>query len=322
MQGNYSILLIGDGTQPVRRFDVPRRRIRQALRGAAVAAAVLAVASVDYVRVRLDHGELAQLRQENAAQRERIAAFDATLGEVETKLEELSEFERKVRIIANLPGSAGAGGALVTEVGPGEGGDLAAGEPALELPDETEAAPEPEPEEAAPAPPGERFGALRRDAERLGLVADARGASLAELVEQLESKRHKLASSPSIWPAKGWLTSRFGPRTSPFTGRRQFHSGIDIAGQRGTDVMATARGKVVFAGRQGAMGRTVVIDHGFGVRTIYGHAEEILVSRGQEVERGERIAALGSSGRSTGPHVHYTVEVDGKARNPLDYIFD
>jgi len=158
--------------------------------------------------------------------------------------------------------------------------------------------------------------------ERLGLVADARALSLKELVDQLQDKHHRLASSPAIWPAKGWLTSHFGPRISPFTGRRQFHAGIDIAGARGTQVVAPARGRVEFVGTKGPLGNLVLIDHGFGIRTQYGHNDKLLVKRGEVVERGQSIALVGNSGRSTGPHLHYTVEVNGKAVDPIDYIFD
>ena len=168
----------------------------------------------------------------------------------------------------------------------------------------------------------ERISGLQREIGGLKRVAGTQGDSLEELVGQLEAKHKRLASSPAIWPTKGWLTSRFGPRISPFTGRRQFHSGIDIAGQRGTDVVAPASGVVKYAGKRGPLGNTLIIDHGFGVRTHYGHNDALLVKRGQSVERGQVIAAMGSSGRSTGPHLHYSVEVKGKAQNPLDYIFD
>jgi murein DD-endopeptidase MepM/ murein hydrolase activator NlpD len=163
---------------------------------------------------------------------------------------------------------------------------------------------------------------LRQEMKRLGHVAEQRQLSLVELVGQLEDKHQKLASSPAVWPTKGWLTSRFGTRISPFTGRRQFHAGIDVAGERGTPVLATADGKVVFAGSKGPLGRAVIVDHGHAIRTHYGHNDELFVKRGDKVERGQKIASLGSTGRSTGPHLHYTVEVRGKAVNPLDYIFD
>ncbi len=154
------------------------------------------------------------------------------------------------------------------------------------------------------------------------MSADLRTSAMEELVIQLEDKHTRLTSMPSIWPTRGWLTSRFGPRISPFTGRRQHHAGIDIAAASGADIVAAASGRVVFVGRKGPLGNSVVVDHGFGVRTIYGHAKELFVKAGDELDRGAKVASVGSSGRSTGPHVHYVVEVDGKAKNPLDYIFD
>ena len=152
--------------------------------------------------------------------------------------------------------------------------------------------------------------------------ASTRADSLDVLLKQLADKRQRLISMPSIWPAKGWLTSRYGARVSPFTGKRQMHAGIDIAAASGTSIYAPARGRVTFSGRKGPLGNTVVLDHGFGVKTVYGHTKEIHVSTGETVERGQEIAAIGSTGRSTGPHLHYVVEVDGKTADPLNYIFD
>ena len=320
----YSLIVITDETAPIRRYDVEKRVMRRWLwAGGALIVALIGVMA-DYVRVRLDQVELTQLRVETAQQREQISTFEDTLGGVESNLQRLREFERKVRIIANLPGSAGSGGEEISAVTLEAAGDLGQGGAPL---DDLQQAPD-----SLDAPPdrvrddkedGEaQVGVLRRDAERLGIVAEARSLSLAALIDELESKRKHLESTPAIWPTKGWLTSRFGYRVSPFTGARQFHSGIDIAGGKGTAIVAPARGKVTFSGKRGPMGNSLIIDHGFGVRTLYGHADDLLVERGAEVERGMEIATLGSSGRSTGPHLHYVVEVDGKAKNPLDYIFD
>jgi hypothetical protein len=340
----YSLIVVTDETAPIRRFDFRKDLVRRAIWGAAVAACVVVIGLVDYVRVRIDHVELGALRVETSQQQARIDSFDETLSEVEAKLVRLRDFERKVRIIANLPGSVATGGEEVTAIGSSVGGDLEAamkGAGAVRVSDdETEGDEDAEPEDGAarpeaPEPPvpaaaeeapgtphADRVSVLREDAERLGGVAGARELSLIDLLEKLEGKRHRLASTPAIWPTKGWLTSRFGNRISPFTSGRQFHAGIDIAGALGTDVIAPARGRVAFAGTRGPLGRTVVIDHGFGVRTIYGHVNETFVKRGHEVERGQVVASLGNSGRSTGPHLHYVVEVKGKTVNPLDYIFD
>jgi murein DD-endopeptidase MepM/ murein hydrolase activator NlpD len=169
---------------------------------------------------------------------------------------------------------------------------------------------------------GKHVSLLKEAAETLGVVAEGQSASLADLVTALEGKHEFLASSPSIWPARGWLTSRYGYRVSPFTGKPQFHAGLDIAGAAGTPVIAPARGRVVFVGKRGPLGNSIVIDHGHGVRTQYGHNDDLRVKLGQRVERGDVIATLGSSGRSTGPHLHYVVEVHGKTKDPLDFIFD
>ena len=329
MEQRYSLILVSDETSPIRRFDVRRSVVRRGLWGAGIVAVLLLGLFADYVWVRLEHRELEVLRAQNALQSAKIASFDETVSGVESTLARMRELERKVRIIANLPGSAASGGADITAVGASEGGDIDAaqrgdggptptGEEALPTP-----ARAPRPTLRAPNMPGDgRVSLLRREAERLGYVAKERVLSLKELVDQLEDKHQRLATSPAVWPAQGWLTSRFGTRISPFTGRRQFHAGIDIAGAPGTDVVATARGKVIFAGSKGPLGQTVILDHGYGVRTHYGHNKDVRVSRGDRVERGSVVASLGSTGRSTGPHLHYTVEVKGKAVNPLDYIFD
>lgn len=165
-------------------------------------------------------------------------------------------------------------------------------------------------------------GQLAAQAERLASELIARERSLDELLERLEGKSAQLASTPSIWPTSGWVTSSYGYRTSPFTGRRQFHSGIDIAANFGTPVVAPATGRVVFAGRKGAMGNMVEIDHGYGIHSIYGHLAEFFVKKGEFVERGQRIAAVGSTGRSTGPHLHYSVRLNRKHVNPANYIID
>jgi biotin carboxyl carrier protein len=326
---HYSLIVVGDELSPIRRFDLPKAKLRRALQAGVVLAVLLLVGLVDYVRVRIDHLELDHLRVETAQQRAQIEQFDAVLSGVQKRLSELQEFERKVRIIANLPGAAGTGGADVVEVGPSTDGDLQTPRGGDELPPQVDgAAPvespgvEPPPPADTAATPAEHVSALRDEASRLGEIASHRAASLEELVEALESKSDRLASSPSIWPAKGWLTSRFGMRISPFTGRPQFHAGLDIAGAAGTQIVAPARGTVAFAGKRGPLGNSLTIDHGYGVRTIYGHTKEILVKRGQRVERGQVIATMGNTGRSTGPHLHYVVEINGKDKNPLDYIFD
>ena len=131
------------------------------------------------------------------------------------------------------------------------------------------------------------------------------------------------AATPSIWPVKGPVSSRFGPRISPFTGKRAFHAGLDISGPRGKTVRAPAKGKVVEAAYDTKIGNFIRINHRYGVETIYGHLSKILVRSGQQVKRGDVLGLIGSTGRySTGPHLHYQIAVHDKVVDPLQYILD
>ncbi len=145
-------------------------------------------------------------------------------------------------------------------------------------------------------------------------------ASWQEIQSFLAGQRRLLSATPSIWPATGHLTSHFGYRLSPFTQVSDFHQAIDIANERGTPIRATAGGTVMFAGWMGGYGRLVMLNHGYGYSTRYGHCSRILVQPGQRVARGEVVAYMGSSGSSTGDHVHYEVWSKGKPYNPLRYI--
>jgi len=325
----YTLIWVKDRHARPQQISLPKTRVKQAAIALAVACVLVLGAVWDYWRLRADNAELAGLRVEAMAQREQISIFTNRLAHVDAELERVVDLERKVRIIANLPGAAGVGGEDLVELVPNQEGLVAppAGVPID--PEAIEAGAHTGQGGGEPLPGDELSGAGVRLLETLGgravdLAGGAgqRADSLESLLGQLEEKREHLASMPSIWPSRGWLTSRFGARISPFTGRRQNHSGIDIAAADGTPIVAPARGRVTFVGRKGPLGNALVLDHGFGVKTVYGHTKKIHVRSGETVERGQEIAAIGSSGRSTGPHLHYVVEVRGKARNPLDYIFD
>lgn len=125
---------------------------------------------------------------------------------------------------------------------------------------------------------------------------------------------------PTLWPTNGRLTDKFGYRSDPFTRRRKFHAGIDIGANYGAKIRAAASGKVIFSEYTSGTGRTVKISHARGITTVYGHASSILVEKGQTVEKGDVIAKVGSSGRSTGPHLHFEVLLYGTAVDPLKYL--
>lgn len=268
--------------------------------------------------------ELVYLRAVNRQQRDQIVALTRQAGELAAELQELQELEHHVRSalgmeaaqgdqgpatqvrVANVPaGQALGAGLLDTAALFGVGG--------AEASDVTPAALQSDP----------ALADLRQVAQTLFAVRVA----LPQQRDELEDVRSALAeeqarreATPSIWPTRGLVTSGFGRRRSPFGWGMQFHGGLDIAAPRGAPVVATAGGRVVFAGWDGAFGNTVVVDHGYGYRTLYAHNAYITVRVGDPVRRGQVIAYVGSTGRSTGPHLHYEVHVNGRRVNPWNYL--
>ncbi len=158
-------------------------------------------------------------------------------------------------------------------------------------------------------------------AEALEKEIKLREKSLSELAEYLEDRKSLFMATPSIWPARGFITSEFGWRRDPLTGANEYHEGIDIAGAYGGQVRATAEGVVIESGNDAGYGKVVVIDHGYGIVTRYAHLSRSFVVVGQKVKKGSVIGAIGNSGKSTGPHVHYEVRIDGVPVNPVKYLF-
>jgi len=161
---------------------------------------------------------------------------------------------------------------------------------------------------------------MHQELTQLKGAASKQEASIQMLIEYFEDKRSLYASTPSVWPVRGWVTSHFGVRTSPFSGIQKFHEGMDIAAQTGTPVMAPADGVVVKAGFGTGYGNLVEISHGYGMKTIYGHNSRLNVKAGQRVKRGDVISYVGDTGSSTGPHLHYEVKVNGLPINPGKYL--
>lgn len=133
-------------------------------------------------------------------------------------------------------------------------------------------------------------------------------------------QRSLMASQPTTWPVRGWVTSRFGLRSSPFWEGVTFHQGLDIANEENISIKAPADGVVIFSGWQGTYGRLIVIDHGYGFSTRFGHLNRVLVNTNQRIKRGQVIAFLGNTGRSTAPHLHFEIRVNGVPVNPMKYL--
>ena len=161
--------------------------------------------------------------------------------------------------------------------------------------------------------PEDTFGLLRGLLESL--------ESRLQVVRRNVERRNALAdATPSVWPAHGWISSTVGPRRDPLTGGADYHNGLDIAGDRGQPVYATASGTVEHVGYQGAYGNLVTIDHGFGLESRYGHLLNFAVQKGAKVKKGDVIGHVGATGRATGYHLHYEVYANGRLLNPLQLL--
>ena len=244
--------------------------------------------------------KISDQKNEIKSQRKQIQNFAETITELKTQVKNLCIFENRVRLIADIGQSTDSG-----LIGIG-------GIPNTDLDYNLE--------------PEVKHNNLIREmheqVKQTNLAVIKQTQDFEELIKELHKKKNILASTPSVKPVNGWISSRFGYRKSPFTGLTEFHSGLDIANKKGTKILATANGKVSYAGQKLLIGNLVTIDHGHGIVTKFGHLNKILVKFGQNVKRGDVIGLMGNTGRSTGPHVHYEVRINGAPVNPVKYILN
>ncbi len=240
-------------------------------------------------------------QHEIESQRKQIQLFANEINSLKSEVVDLNEFETKIRIIANIEKSADQGNVF------GVGGST------------------PEDLNTNIDIRKKHSGLLREmheQVEGLSLATGKQKDGFESLLQYLENQRNVLASTPAICPTRGWITSRFGYRTSPFTGLKEFHKGLDIATRKGAAVIASADGTVTFVGKKGFLGKVVVLDHGHGIVTRYAHLEKALVKSGGLVTRGDKIGQVGMTGRTTGSHLHYDVRINGVQVNPEKYIIN
>jgi murein DD-endopeptidase MepM/ murein hydrolase activator NlpD len=285
----FTILVIPEGSHQVRRFGVRLSALKRIAAAAVVLALGLAGLITDYVLTNLDQNELERLQVENLSQREELHRLVVKLEDLRQEIVVLAQNDAKVRVMAKL--SAPKSDSMVGVGGPATQEDV-----------------------------NREFSVIQQRIDEVRRQIDLRRESQEEIQGILNDQRSLLAAKPGGWPVKGWLTSSFGMRRDPFNGRRKMHEGLDIAARTGTSVTATADGIVSSVKTEPGYGKVVILDHGYGYRTIYGHNSRYYVKVGQRVRRGERIAAVGNTGRSTGSHVHYEIRLNGVPVNPRKYL--
>ena len=295
----FTVIVVSDHSQAVRKFHLPYRWLAW---GAFLVGAVALVGFVTvghYFSLLGFGSENRALKEENSQLRSQVLLVQEKVAHISATLDRVERFDAKLRT-------------AVTQLQDPER-NLAIGP--VGRPDE--------PAIPGPAPAAqENLSALPARLQTLQTEASRQEGSLRELQEYFDDQKSLLASTPSLWPARGWVTSDFGVRLDPYTAERMMHRGLDIATANGQGVAAPSDGTVVFAGTEGGYGKVLVIDHGYGVKTRYGHLSEIFVKLGDRVKRGARVAAVGNTGRSTGPHLHYEVRVNGIPENPRKFILE
>jgi murein DD-endopeptidase MepM/ murein hydrolase activator NlpD len=299
---SYTLMVIPSAHSRVRKIVVRERFLKGVVAGAGIFALLLALVLIDYARSRGRVAELAQLRAEAAAQRVKAEQVAQGLVDLENGMSRLRKFEARLRTAFDLDRDyynqetlLGIGGGETSLADMVSGLDVRQADLAAQV---------------------------DRDLERMKSRIEAQEEGFSELVSFLEDRRSLLASTPSIMPVRGWVTSGFRRRNDPFTQNMVWHRGLDISTAMGTPVLAPADGVVTYVGRKVDFGNIVSLDHGYGYVTRYGHNSRILVRSGQQVRRGQVIALVGSTGKSTGPHLHYEVVRNGVPVNPQDYVIN
>jgi biotin carboxyl carrier protein len=265
--------------------------------------------------------ELRILREEAATLREQTASFSTSLEDLKRRMLSMKEVNQRLRIMLGIEDQrpadmmSGKGGSEV----PMDGGQPIQGVPPVAQPVGVQ---DPPPSEAVSNGERSLTEKIQQDIAWLERHSAVEERMLEELIEAAKDKSARWAATPSIWPVRGWVTSGFGARISPFTNQLAMHDGLDIGAAPNTPVQAPASGHVTSAGFDAKMGNVVLIDHGYGIETEYGHLAKILVRQGQKVKRGDLVALVGSTGLSTGPHLHYMIKIKGQTVNPHNYILD
>ncbi len=314
MRKRISILIVDHSRSAYRRVTTSRLQLSLLVALAVASATAVTLAAYDYLHLRKTVPYTRSLEAKIADQdiriRTRLAEMqkqreqlDLIVSEVQrlrAKLLALNELESKIRSVAG-------GGASEHVNEKGVGGPL---------PEDID------PQGAMAEPKGDTLQAIHYQLRLLEETSSVQQKQLQAVVEYLARHRKLFDRTPSLRPCRGRVTAGYGYRRSPFNNRREIHKGMDIAGRRGTPIVATADGVVSFVGRRRDFGRVIEIDHGRGLMTRYAHCQKIIKKLGSRVKRGETIALMGNSGRSTGPHLHYEVRLNGIPLDPSKFILE
>ena len=334
-----TFLMVSNRKGTTRKIVISAAWLKSMLALLIVGGVITSACVVDYVGLLAQSVENKRLRAENSQLKQQFQIVEGKLNALETGLERVKSFVTKLKLITNIETEDRSlklaigplprmGQSVESEIGQAQSaGREPAAIPSVGSDSDEDAAffqkPPADEAQGELTVEGQRdYGSLAVRIDQAVAETSIREQGILELWEGLSERQSLMSATPSIKPARGWFTSRFGYRISPFTGRPVMHNGVDIAASPGSPIYAPADGIVSFAGYDAGYGKLVSIDNGYGVTTRFGHTSQIFVEVGQRVHRRDVIAAVGSTGRSTGPHCHYEVRVNGVPVDPMNYILD
>jgi murein DD-endopeptidase MepM/ murein hydrolase activator NlpD len=297
MSDHFTLMIIPNRKSGVKKISVPKTFIRNIIIASVVVILVALYVIYDYASIKRDRAELARLRAQTKEQSQQFQDLAMRIDEFSSRMEELRQTDKKIRVLAyetskdkKLP--LGIGGSdheiKIKDLLNQDHDKLITG--------------------------------MHKGIEKLNADAKDREKSFDELLAFLHEQKSILASTPSIWPVTGWITSEFGIRQSPFSSGLEFHKGVDISTRFGKEVVAPADGLVVTSAFDSSDGNYIKIDHGHGLATGFAHLSKMAVKQGVRVKKGQIIGYVGDTGRSTGTHLHYAVFVNNIPVNPKRYL--
>lgn len=297
MSDHFTLMIIPNRKSGVKKISVPKVFIRNVLIGLFVIVLITLYVVYDYASIKRDRAELARLRAQAKEQSQQLHDLGMKVDEFADRMEELRQVDKKIRVLAY-------------ETGRGKKLELGIGGPDNEN----------RIKDLLNKDHDKIVDGIRKGIDKLNEDATEREKSFNELLVFLHEQKSILASTPSLWPVTGWVTSDFGARQSPFRRGVEFHKGIDISTRFGKEIVAPADGLVVSSGYESQDGNFIKIDHGHGFSTAFLHLSRMAVKQGVRVKKGQIIGYVGDTGRSTGSHLHYSVFVNNVPVNPRRYL--
>lgn len=311
----FTIVIIPDDARGTKQVTVPRLTLRLFSIFGILLSAGVGYLTLDYLQLCQIRSSYNEIASENEGLKGEARILMQNLGEVKRVLKRVEDYTAK---LGEITASKVSTVKKETGIGPLSAEEYAVHQASLERRQTSRST-------ANFLPAGINFNQLTfkpvfASLAVIGSDAQKHAFDLQHLLSTLSQQKSLLAAIPSITPVNGWITSGYGSRISPFTGDQKAHLGLDIAAPVGTPILAPADGVVIFSGKKDGYGNFVMIAHGYGIVSRYGHSQQNMVQPGQRVRRGEQIATVGMTGRTTGPHLHYEVWIDGKSQNPRKFI--